>query len=474
MGRKKGLTDYSDQQLFEELARRRADQKFHDGMSMSDIEAAAEKLKSEAGGPSVAAMLAKMKPEKATPKACPKCRKKVPVRALERERTVTSLSGPVTFRRNYHYCERCEHGFYPRDLALGLPEQGELTAEMEKRVLDFAVNDVYGECVARWLLHYQQPISDNLLRRVVARVGEQCETVDHHRLHEELLPTQKKAAEVLVAEYDGSQLPIRGAEPWKEAKVGVVYRYDTERRKPMPDARYTTVVGCLDEFAPLMQDLLEIEGVDEARTVIWLGDGLPSNWSLADQLAPDAVQILDWYHAVENAMACAKVLFGEESPWLREWQQSIEAMLALGDPEVLIRELMDCLPEVPRGRRGSRESLEAIDELVRYYRNNAHRMKYRMFLEAGFPIGSGTVESAHRHVLQVRMKRAGQRWSMHNARLMARLRAAYRTGGPLEFYGAIQRARRRQPLERSARRNRFRWARYGSRDTQRSEKARSN
>ena len=41
----------------------------------------------------------------------------------------------MTFKRNYHDCERCKHGFYPVDRLLGVPEEGELTSEMEKRVL---------------------------------------------------------------------------------------------------------------------------------------------------------------------------------------------------------------------------------------------------------------------------------------------------------------------------------------------------
>lgn len=148
------------------------------GRSMSDMELAAEKLKGEAGEPSIAVMLSRMKPERSTAKACPKCAKRLAVKARDRERTVRSLSGPVTFKRNYHYCEACRQDFYPLDGLLALPEEGELTSEMEKRVLDFAVNDVYGECEQRWALHYREPISENLLRRVVARVGAPCETAD--------------------------------------------------------------------------------------------------------------------------------------------------------------------------------------------------------------------------------------------------------------------------------------------------------
>jgi hypothetical protein len=134
------------------------------------------------------------------------------------------------------------------------------------------------------------------------------------------------------------------------------------------------------------------------------------------------------------------------------------------------------VPLIQRGR-GQRELLDAVENLVRCYRTNANRMKYRLFREDRLPIGSGAVESAHRHVLQTRMKRAGQRWVLRNARRMARLRAAYRTAGALAFYGAIRRARRETvtnaPRAR-ARRQHFRYSRYGTRDTDRCERAASN
>jgi hypothetical protein len=212
MARKRTLKQFSEKDLLEEIARRHADKHFREGMTMSEMELSVEELKAGAGEPSIALMLSRMKPEKPSGKACPKCGKRIPVKARDRERTVQSLSGAVTFKRNYHYCGACKYGFYPVDRLLGLPEEGELTSELEKRVLDFAVNDVYGECAARWSLHYQQPVSGNLFRRVAARVGEQCEVADQGRLQEELKP-RSEAAEVLVVEVDGSMLPIRGQEP---------------------------------------------------------------------------------------------------------------------------------------------------------------------------------------------------------------------------------------------------------------------
>jgi hypothetical protein len=474
MARKKGLKNYTERELVEELARRHADREFRDGMTMTDIELAAEKLKGEAGPPSIALMLSRMKPEKPTAKVCPRCGTRVPVRARDRERTVRSLSGPITFKRNYHYCEACKYGFYPVDRLLDLPEEGELTAEMEKRVLDFAVCDVYGEAVERWSLHYCEPISDNLLRRVAARVGAQCETADQGRLQEYLKP-RAPAAEVLVVQTDGSMLPIRGDEPWKEAKVGVIYRHDVKERVPAPgSARYVSVIGGQAEFAPVLEEALDVENIDECRAVVWLGDGAACNWRLADQLAPDAQQVLDWHHAVEHAVDCGKVLLGEESPWLPVWQRRCEQLLAAGNPDALIAQVSACKSETER-RRDKVATNEAIDDLVRYYTNNAERMEYAYYRALGYPIGTGAVESAHRHVLQTRMKRAGQRWALRCARRMARLRAAYRTGGVTNFYDGIRSAHRDSHLPRlRGRKQTFRYARYGRRDLDHAERMASN
>src|SRR3989442_16029787 len=148
MTRKKGLRAFSREELLEELARRHAEESYRDGMTMTEMELAVEQLKGDSGDQGIEAMLRRMKPEKPTGKACPKCGKRTPVKVRDRERTVRSLSGPVTFKRNYHYCEECKYGFYPVDRLLSLPEEGELTSEMEKRVLDFAIHDVYGECAA--------------------------------------------------------------------------------------------------------------------------------------------------------------------------------------------------------------------------------------------------------------------------------------------------------------------------------------
>lgn len=476
MTRKKTLNDFSAGDLQHELVARFADEHFRRGMTMSAMELLVWEhhgMENPTALRALMALLDRMPLEASTGKLCPKCGKRTPAKAKDRERSLRSMAGRLTLKRNYHYCDRCQLGWYPVDRILELPEEGELTSEMEKRALDFALNDVYGDCADRWRIHYRATLSETLFRNVVSRVGEQCEALDQQQLQQELKAPAEQLPEVLVAEVDGSYLPIRGAEPWKEAKVGVIYRHDVEARRPVADsARYVAVVNGLGEFAPVFEDALKVEKADQVYTVLWLGDGAIHNWRLAEQLLPNAIQILDWYHAVKHAVDCGKAVLGEESPWLPLWQQRAEALLAAGEPNAFIAELMSCVASLSSRRKV--EVLTALDDLIRYYRTNAHRMRYALYREAGWPIASGAAESAHRHVLQVRMKRAGQRWAMRNARRMAGLRAAYRTGGAVHFYEAIQRTRRRGG--RSAhywRRGQFRYAREGTRERTRCLRASS-
>lgn len=445
--KKTALSDVPVEELRKELARRAAE-KLPENPTMTDMEYAVEEMFGHDGPPSIAVMLSRMKPEKPTAKRCPWCGRRVPVKALKRPRTVRSLAGPVTFERNYHYCQHCKRGFYPVDMDLGLPAEGDLTSALEKRVLDFAINDSYEHGAQRWSEHYRFPISANLLRRVADRVGRRLEACDEAALAYELKKPGPERPELVVIQNDGGMVPMRGKEPWREVKLGVVFRgehylsHRSGRRGMISQARYVGVLGPQKEFRSSLDTALRMERALKAETVVWIGDGAKGNWRLASDLVPQSIQVLDWYHAVENGMACGRALLGEQSPWLPIWKDRIEQLLAAGDISTLLDELEACSFVVPRNRRRS------LRELRHYYQNNGERMDYPRYVALGLPIGSGIVESAHRHVIQRRMKNAGQHWSEERGRRMVRLRAAYQTAGLSGLHRAVSRA---EQLTRSKR-----------------------
>ena len=65
---------------------------------------------------------------------------------------------------------------------------------------------------------------------------------------------------------------------------------------------------------------------------------------------------------------------------------------------------------------------ESLRALIRYYSENAGRMRYDEYLRLGYGIGSGAVESAHKQVVHARFRQAGMRWSEAGARRLLALR----------------------------------------------------
>ena len=346
-----------------------------------------------------------------------------------------TIAGELRLSRNYHYCKKCHAGFYPRDRQLKLPDEGEVSDATEKRILDFAMNSAFEESAERWSIHYAFPISSNLFRRVVDRVGRRREKAHSSlALQQAALPSPVHPPQSLVVAGDGSMLLTREL-GWKETKVAVVARGENVvPDKAIIAPRYVAILGGQDEFRAALKAALDAESADDVMRIIWLGDGARENWTLANDLCPFAIQILDFIHAVQNAMVCGKALLGEGDPSLPLWEERIHQLIDANSPVAAIRELLDCMEFC------SDEQLTALDALVRYYRTNETRMRYTEFRAAGLPIGSGIVESAHKHVLQSRMKQAGQRWSILRGRRMVQLRALYRTAGPRRFHWAIREA----------------------------------
>jgi hypothetical protein len=434
------LGHLSDADLLKEFARRHAAK---GNLDLTAIETMAEETAHLMSEDVQAETIAALPPEDGTPKACPKCGALTPVKARNRVRNFLTIAGELRLSRNYHYCTKCGRGFYPRDLELKLPEEGEVSDAMERRILDFGVNTTFEEAAQRWVIHYPFSISSNLVRRVVDRVGRRCEAAfSALSLQQACRSSPEQPAKALVVAGDGSMLLTR-EESWKEAKVAVVARADSvirdKSQSTISDARYVAVLGGQDEFRTALKAALDAELADDVMKIVWLGDGARENWTLAEELCPFAIQVLDLMHAIQHAMDFGKLVLGEHHGLLHAWEARIDSLILAPSPDALIRELLDCLPFL------AEEQLEPLNRLVGYYRRNDKRMRYTEFLAEGLPIGSGIVESAHKHVLQVRMKQAGQRWAVIKGRRMVQLRAAYRTAGPRRFHWAIREATRVPP-----------------------------
>ena len=365
---------------------------------------------------------------------CPRCGRRCRVRCKWVPRTIRSLHGTHTIRRHYHVCQACQQGWYPLDAALGWPEDGELTARLEEVVLDLGLQGPFEEAAERFAVHHRGTVSENLVRRVVDRVGRAAATCPD--LGARLRPPARTPPSTLIVQLDGSMLPTRGPDPWREAKVGLVARHDhmvtNKGRGLITEARFIARVGAPVGFKQAVAEALTLERAEDCDRIVVVGDGAPWIWALADEVCPTAIQVLDYPHAVQHATAAAEVLFPAGSGLDRLFVATIERYLQAGAIETLLRDLEACL----FGTRG-RDRI-ALRDLLRYYRTHRNRMRYDRFRAWGLPCGSGAIESAHRHVLQKRMKLAGQHWNPERADRLAQLRAALATCGPSRLYAVVR------------------------------------
>lgn len=123
-------------------------------------------------------------------------------------------------------------------------------------------------------------------------------------------------------------------------------------------------------------------------------------------LSPKAVSILDYYQASEHLHKFASNYFKNDKEAGDIWVASQEALLK----ESRVEEVIKNIEALPNHKRKEGKIL------IEYYTKNKKRMDYKYYKTIGVGIyGSGAIESAHRTVIQKRMKQSGQRWTMEGA-----------------------------------------------------------
>ena len=236
---------------------------------------------------------------------------------------------------------------------------------------------------------------------------------------------------------DGSMLAIID-EGWREARVarlGVV-----SPDSSAPDAvrttqlSYAAALGDAQTFQTVALPEVLHRGLEQAPQVAAVSDGATWIQDFVDDHCPHAVRILDVAHAAEYLAAAAQASFGPGTEASSEWFATQRHALRHDEPARVLAALA-ALP-----------ASEARDTALRSLGERRTTIAYPAFVAAGWPIGSGSVESAHKHVLQARMKGPGMRWELVTAQAMIALRVVLANGRWDELWpqlGAHQRQARR-------------------------------
>ena len=259
-------------------------------------------------------------------------------------------------------------------------------------------------------------LSAKQIQRVSEWYGKQIDPIVEANQIEYMpqLVDQGKENEKIYVMVDGSMLFTR-EEGWKEMKLARFFNerqnVDIQRnRKEIIESVYVSHLGPKDKFFIKLERHLSLV----KKPKIFVCDGAKYIWNWVEDNYPGAVQILDYYHAVEKIAELARRQFKDESE-RKNWLEANKKLLLDDGVEQVILKLKKL-------KSKNTQASQAKDIALRYYIQHADRMMYKTYKNQGLLIGSGPIEAGHRNVIQQRLKLSGQKWSIKGANAIANLR----------------------------------------------------
>jgi hypothetical protein len=266
-------------------------------------------------------------------------------------------------------------------------------------------------------------IGEATARRLTEGAGAAYEAVQAAEVAriERELPDGPTGPAVQQVSVDGVLLPVlKGA--WVGAKVlaiGTVTHVGAGGEVRATDLSYFARHAEVAAFTRQALGEVHRRGTATAGTVVGVADGAPWCQGVYDVHCPAAVRILDFYHAQTYLVAAAQAAFGPGTAAASEWLGTQCHALKHTTPEAVLIALA-ALPVETAPHRA--EAVTAQAEAVAYLSARIEQARYAQFIAAGYPIGSGAVESANKLVVEARLKRAGMRWAIAHVNPMLALR----------------------------------------------------
>ena len=332
--------------------------------------------------------------------------------------TVDGIFGSFRLERDYYYHPGKKKGHYPADAALGL-EEGNTPALARLVCLEGADQSSYQQAETHLLETGGITFSARQIQRLVRSIGPDAQ---HWQKREALKPLpEAKAVPKLYVSADATGVPMRpeelagraGQQPDGSAKTRMAYlgcvftqHKEDEKGSPIRDHDSTTYVSSfesIDEFGPVLRQEAIRRGLPLARAVVLLIDGAAGLANMGRRCFPTALQIVDFYHALEHAGRVLVALLGsKEHP---DYKKRLSRWAKL-----LLSDRVEKLIAAARKECAGKAQAEVVEKELGYFVNNVSRMQYGTFRAQGYFIGSGVVEAGCKTVIGARCKQSGMFW----------------------------------------------------------------
>ena len=367
-----------------------------------------------------------------------------------RAATIWSVFGKVVYKRAYYAGCPCQKGQAPVDRRYGI-EAGKVTAGLAHLIALSGIKESYEEG-RKWLKEYLLfEVSENTVRSETQKMGELQRQADQALVNamqdEKSLQQRERSqftvSDILYGSIDAAKVRIEPRNPqekalenrdtWRDLKAGCWYegevvpvRQQSTRQKEQGqregvvlrarNKKFFCEIAEAQEFGKLLWATGCAAGADRARLLVFICDGAVWIWNLIAQYFPNAIQIVDWYHAADRLKRIAEEVF----PTLEErqtWLKQVTEDLWQGRVELVIEA---CRP-LAKKSKWAQQSLT-------YYSNNIERMRYDQFRAANLLIGSGIIESGCKQIVTQPLKLPGAQWHLDGAILTAKARTAWMNG----------------------------------------------
>lgn len=288
---------------------------------------------------------------------------------------------------------------------------------LKRALSDFGVDESFAKAAVKVKEHYGFEISVSAVRKATLESAAKAAQAQGEQgsLDLRLLPAQ--GAATLIAEADGSMVrtveagPRQGLRPrkWEEIRLAAAQVQGEEK------SLYAVSFESLEDLGARWGHCVKQAGRGLNSVIHCLGDGAEWIERLCREIFGDQGSYLcDFYHVSEYLAAAAPTC---RPSGIESWRATQHKRLKRGAAEMTIKELAAHLePET------TEEEAAPVRCAHRYLSNRRDQLDYHIALERELPIGSGLIESGHKHVLQARLKLPGCAWLKSTAANMAQLR----------------------------------------------------
>ncbi len=369
-----------------------------------------------------------------------------------------SVFGELQITRTvYGTRESQKHEVVPLDAMLNLPE-GDFSFLLQGWLQSFCVQNSYkqsGETVER-ILGIGRSV-----RSMEHMNGAMAQDVEAFRQAQPTADAEGQGS-IVVLTADGKGVPMRREETAgsarrkrgekankkRQACVGAVYsidpfyrqpedvvdeffRQEQQENRPVPQHKKMRAeltrdingeeVNGKDRIFQWFTEETPIRNADGAKAVVCIMDGDRALWNKAKEYGVDMIGILDIFHVMERLWSAAYCFVPEGSAEAEDFVKTRLTRLLQGQAGRVIGGLKQMKTKL--GLRGAKK--KQLHSVITYLENNRKYMQYDYYLEFGYPIGSGVVEGACRHLVKDRMEGTGMRWRTEGAQSMLDLRAVF-------------------------------------------------